>query len=557
MVSRLQAIRLQALGCFRRALGLLLLIAGLSCAQSQFPLRFLAEFGDLGVDDPRKSVNLGLATLFAAGPHMMRVEGHDRTGGPWQVWLPFAGTTEVWSGDFDGNGRQDLLIGEPSSKSGRCAVPADMIVLLFDDQGRPVPWNMATNLPNADKPPHVPVLILDANRNGRAEFVMTDCEYADTAEHWGVDMRITGVYEARAGRMVPVKGAGLAPYEVAARAAYRTKDPEFVGWLSTNPDQWPDLMSGFNAPAELQLTALITPEAGCVGIRLPLVENGLLVDRVNDPCEVTKDPRATYSDGQTRIGWPGVVIDGPAGREVFVPENGDALRRVLRDNLRLKLLGPESNPAWLWAEAAASQPVELSSRLVTVVESRELLALGKQHGANGFDAVVSRGTRCFGFGWQKDTAEEKAVFTLDACPFPSRFNAPGSGQVRLRESLGWRLLPQMGAVRLFERKDGREFLTVVFQPPQGVQGEIAGALQLASDWLVEWRDGRSRWLTLYGEEGKPITGAMSTSIEGELFDGDEYSGIRFLQWVDERPAVLTTARAHVEWSRASPAPRQP
>jgi hypothetical protein len=80
--------------------------------------------------------------------------------------------------------------------------------------------------------------------------------------------------------------------------------------------------------------------------------DGQVVAPVSDPCDEAHYPHASYSDGKTRRGWPLVVIDRPHGREIFVANNEDALRRVIREGYRVKLLGDDAEPSWLWAEEA-------------------------------------------------------------------------------------------------------------------------------------------------------------------------------------------------------------
>ena len=68
------------------------------------------------------------------------------------------------------------------------------------------------------------------------------------------------------------------------------------------------------------------------------------------PATSLRYQHAAYSDGRTRRGWPWVVIDGPHGREIFLANNEAALRRVIEKGYRVKLLGDDAEPSWLWAE---------------------------------------------------------------------------------------------------------------------------------------------------------------------------------------------------------------
>ena len=78
--------------------------------------------------------------------------------------------------------------------------------------------------------------------------------------------------------------------------------------------------------------------------------DGRVVAQANDPCDELSYDHASYSDGRTRRGWPWVVIDGPHGRDIFIANNEAALRRVIEKGYRVKLLGDDAEPSWLWAE---------------------------------------------------------------------------------------------------------------------------------------------------------------------------------------------------------------
>src|SRR5487761_2161835 len=109
-------------------------------------LRFLDDIGDLGTDNSRTFVQLGSTRAVWANDHI-RFEGRDDQGKPWQALLPVSrglGKSEVWQADFDRNSRQDLLFAGFSSPSGRCLDIVTLSFLMFDEQGRPVPWVLKT-----------------------------------------------------------------------------------------------------------------------------------------------------------------------------------------------------------------------------------------------------------------------------------------------------------------------------------------------------------------------------------------------------------------------------
>jgi hypothetical protein len=197
-------------------LGLWLSGMALVCGQARFPMKYLDEVGHLGdtsVNDHRKSANLVVARVFREGEgSTLRFEGRDLAGKPSRLWLPGVGGvgwTDVWMADFDHNGQRDLLIGTHFPGNGRCVNGEEITILMFDARGRPIPWTTATMLPNGSKYPYVPAILRDVNRDGRAEVVTTGCEPGGWPgeEHW----RITGVYEARDARWIPLKDVTIVP----------------------------------------------------------------------------------------------------------------------------------------------------------------------------------------------------------------------------------------------------------------------------------------------------------------------------------------------------------
>ena len=319
-------------------------------AQARFPMKYLDDVGLVGLGLPysRNAVDLGLATVVSKHDALL-FEGHDRKGEPWRAWVPQTsgvGWTEVWTADFDHNGQSDLLIAVHPGINGRCTGHADLLFLMFDSSGRPTPWHVSTEIPNGTKFPYLPVIVLDVNRDGRAEIVSTACEYGDQSQgHW-TDWSITGVYEARDGRWIPLRPNNADPYRRAASKANGVKE-----WLPIKPNERLDELTGFNSPSNMKLERLIPPEEACRNVHIPIaIVDGVAV--IDHSCDELRQEHALYSDGRTRRGWPWVVIDGPHGRDIFVANNEAALRRVIEKGYRVKLLGDDAEPSWLWAEEA-------------------------------------------------------------------------------------------------------------------------------------------------------------------------------------------------------------
>lgn len=280
------------------------LVAGVAMGQARFPMKYVDEVGHLGegLYDHRKFADLGFAKAFP-DEGGLRFEGRDRAGKIWRVWTPQvggAGFTEVWTADFDHNGQPDLLIAAVPISSGRCGNRVDITVLLFDASGRPVPWIASAEIPYTESRfPYFPAILLDANEDGRAEIVTTECGPWDADS---LDYRVTGVYQAHDTRWAPLRDSPLEPYIQAAQAAHAgtSYPPGYLHWLLTPPEEWPDQMK--------------------------------LVD--------------TDSVDGTGASWPGVVIDGPDGRGIYTEDTEDILRRLQKAGYRFKTYGESSKPSW-------------------------------------------------------------------------------------------------------------------------------------------------------------------------------------------------------------------
>ena len=282
------------------------LVAGVAMGQARFPMKYVDEVGHLGegLYDHRKFADLGFAKAFPEEGGL-RFEGRDHTGKIWRAWTPQvggAGFTEVWTADFDHNGQPDLLIAAVPISSGRCVNGVDITVLLFDASGRPVPWIASTEIPYTERrEPYRPAILLDTNNDGRAEIVTTECGPWDVDS---LDNRVTGVYEARDTRWVPLRDAPLEPYIRAAHAAHPSYPPGYIHWFLTPPERWADQMRLVDgAPAS-----------------------------------------------PSREGWPGVVIDGPDGRGIYTDDTEDIVQRILTAGYRFKILGANLKPSWLWVD---------------------------------------------------------------------------------------------------------------------------------------------------------------------------------------------------------------
>jgi hypothetical protein len=210
-------------------------------------MKYLDEVGNLGGLDKRTSVDLGIAKVFAEPGGDLRFEGRDAKGELWRVWLApsvGAGGTDVWTADFDQNGRADLMISVYSPRNGRCIDQTTIYALMFDDQGRPVTSVVQSNsLAGYGRPP---VTLVRANGDGHAQMVTVDCDYSDPQTGFGEDRRINGIYEAKDARWLAVRNAPEGPYLAAAKRQIPRAAQDIVRWFPTDPVRWPDFLAGYD-----------------------------------------------------------------------------------------------------------------------------------------------------------------------------------------------------------------------------------------------------------------------------------------------------------------------
>jgi hypothetical protein len=295
-----------------------MLFGCLGVVQAQeLPLRYAGEIGHMRPGE-RKSLGTSLvARLEGKEGDPVRIDGQDRHGKPWRLdYSPTGGVgfTTVWTADFNADGQPDVLIESLFPGLGACVDAATVTLLLFDENGRPNPWPMETMLPHrtrSEEFPFKPVYAVDVNRNGRAEFILTDCSREK-------GYSISGVYEAgTAGDLAVVQNANLTAYRRIAG-----------GLPIRSVSDWAEPRARLMNAPPVTLTGLDSEGIGCdVNCRNP-VENETLL-----------------GDGRRIQGWPDtVVVDLPEGRDIYMDGGWDGLQRVLREGYSVRIDG-----SWVWA----------------------------------------------------------------------------------------------------------------------------------------------------------------------------------------------------------------
>jgi len=178
----------------------------------QNPLGTLTEHDDVAGASKSISFDRGTVSIVAADPpdtHRpmdLLIEGRDNFQKPWPVRASYEGGlgfAEGWQADLDANGTLDLILVNAFPLNGRCVDRKRLMILLLDEEGKPVPWELESIF-DVDFERGGGVLeLLDLNNNGRAEFVQVDCD-------WG-NYEVAAVYEAGGAKWQRLEGDQAAP----------------------------------------------------------------------------------------------------------------------------------------------------------------------------------------------------------------------------------------------------------------------------------------------------------------------------------------------------------
>lgn len=93
-----------------------------------------------GITNADGAVSFASKSVRVNSDNSVSVFGSDRAGKPWTLVADApAGAVSAWSGDFDKNGTEDLVLFVPSG-AGDWQPNAKVILLMFESSGRPIPW---------------------------------------------------------------------------------------------------------------------------------------------------------------------------------------------------------------------------------------------------------------------------------------------------------------------------------------------------------------------------------------------------------------------------------
>lgn len=549
-----------------------LLVSG-CMAQAPFPM---TNLGDIGHDDAlyeEAGMDLGVARAHRAEEGLL-IEGPDTGGLPWRVWLnPTHYRQPAYHGDFDGNGKPDLLVVQPLIGNGMCIDSGTFLFLMMDERGRPVPWEADSQGFLAKPEPGAPILY-DSDGDGRAELATHDCESHPIDGDKRERRWLTDVFEAKTGQWERIEPVALSLFEMAMRQRYEAYD--FVDFERSPWEEPKEPQPLYEGP-ELTVTGILP--GGWDGGRL------------------------RYSDGIVRKGWPAVIEDAPEGREIHFAEPRWALDLLLQAGNPVRLIGPDEQPTYLWTTTRLKDTKQepkpqatlsvLSSVAITLKEGPPeppdlsgtapmigieaappegsvptpvippaafvhsgggsgdstaprssplaFAALLRPGGAvagrvpRPYGTYFSRGGRCF---LQRGDSEEPVVHVLPDCTLFGDRQADAENGLRIYER-GF-LDESWGA-------PGRE---VALEPSPSAPGELIGAVSAPDGRFAQWAFGGRTYFVYHDREGVPLSEPVEAETSAEML-GSDRRGLTLLQWEDGLPVELIRAEISLEWVRAT------
>lgn len=490
-------------------------------------MRYLADLGHL----EGKTADLVVARAREDSGYRVRLEGRDKAGQPWTLrFRPDSGVgwTVAYLADFDRDGQQDLAIGSHFPGNGACTSFAKLLVLLFDERGRPVPWLAETEVPHApDRSPYRPALVVDANRDGRAEFILTRCWRPEIGVPAGAH-EITGVYEASAGRLTPVRNPPLAAYRQRAG-----------GIRAGRPADWKQLLPGLQDPASGVLEEFATGGFGCQAFQppprpVPAGSSRRIAD-TPDPCDDSRRPTTKLS-GRSIRSWPrNFVLDSPQGREIELEGGPELLDRTLRTGWPVRLLpifhdAPDEEPDFLlWADG--NRPAE--RREVSVV-----LEVAAQRASPA--PVATRDGDCWSLLYTLQDPYTK-LMRVRRCPATRLWS-------QSVENSRDELAPDLRTVRHGYTAMGHtERGETRYEQPPGALA-LRAVAEIGDLQLAEWTHPAGRRFALHCERGTLVAAEVQVPVAGTLLGPGSP-----LVFVDDwaRPRTLTEVRGRIVWRRAA------
>lgn len=231
--------------------------------------------------------------------------GSDRRGKPWTlVTSSPSGAVSAWSADLDNNGASDIVLFMPKVDCEGWAPNAKVLVLMFEKNGRPLPW-CTKGFFSVDR--HGLKEFVDLDEDGNPELITQ----TRTAHFW-----VTSIFETRNCRWLALKALGgqALPFHT----KFTSKANHSIIHLQTKPNIGP-----YAAPAsgahtgtgELNKLTLV-----CVDWCRTEPKESILVAKQNNCSSINS------SLGEATV----VMLDDVSGRRISVGTN-IITRRLLEE----------------------------------------------------------------------------------------------------------------------------------------------------------------------------------------------------------------------------------
>lgn len=251
-------------------------------------------------------VTLGSTRIEVNEDGLAVVSGVDRAGDPWSLTTEVDRGGEVWHADLDKNGLPDLIFAFETGGVG-LAPPVHLLFVLFDSQGRPVPWQVDGYFETDE---HGVKDLLDLNQHGRAQLVRQS--YDDG--YW-----ITSLYKAEDARWQIVSGA------------FAGRSYPLYTRFTNRPNRTPVTPMKGRSPREDDLSNILPSSKSPVN--LTAIEWGR---------GSSENPVLSLSDGRScqPVAWYStlaVVIDRPNRRDAAIMGASESTLRLLSEIQRRHL----------------------------------------------------------------------------------------------------------------------------------------------------------------------------------------------------------------------------
>lgn len=314
----------------------------------------------------------GIAIKFDQDENFLAATGKDKKARPWTVYIPppaeiLLGT--VWAMDNPSTGEvQNLIFILHISPNGRCTTHAQIVIISFDAEGRPLPWDSESNPDyeyDGEKDTGQGLFDLgDWNSNGRAELVEVEClayEYQDAED---TAFGLSGIYEStRQGYWQRLSASDLKGRE----ALYRRIASRGARALYPRPKDLGNFQPDYsNDPAHGQKSRPVATVAStdnqehCGLLWDSEVLNGQLVIKPPKQRESAREQCFSHfltEDGVQCYGSPGIVMNTPT--ETIAELNGGSTRatallnRIIQAQIPVTLTGQTEeghcSPNLIWA----------------------------------------------------------------------------------------------------------------------------------------------------------------------------------------------------------------